>query len=157
MGYGLQAAKNLYSYGHIGIVTTTGFVRDHVFRIDQIILARRAGDSFFKEFAVPAGSRDLATLRAKIIEALGLPEDALLTIVKDGDVLIDRDADVERLRARDKLEVTVVGIDPNYRAPASESSELHASLDDSIIPLETVPLQQPQEPQAWASLAARDP
>jgi hypothetical protein len=141
--HGLQALKNLYHYGHVGIISTTDFVRSKVFSGDTVVMARRRGDSLFREVGVSRTAQTIAAFNARVIEALGMPQDATLTIIKNGEILVDRDADVARLRFGDKLEVEVSGTNPNYSFEAgSESSDILAAIATETEPLTGEPPQR---------------
>lgn len=87
--------------------------------------ARMQGDSFWREISVPADARTYASLCDLTREAFRLSREAELSIVKNEDILLERDSDVSRLRMGDKLEVAVIGnnanVDANANTPDQDS------------------------------------
>jgi hypothetical protein len=103
--------KNLYHYGHVGVVSTSDFVRSRVLSTQLIIKIRMRGEHLYREISLARDRRTIAAFRESVAETFDLRrgdenlENVSFTMVKNGEVLIDRDADIQRLVSGDAIEI----------------------------------------------------
>eukprot|EP01122_Echinamoeba_exundans_P001980 TRINITY_DN11949_c0_g1_i1.p1 TRINITY_DN11949_c0_g1~~TRINITY_DN11949_c0_g1_i1.p1 ORF type:complete len:307 (-),score=24.03 TRINITY_DN11949_c0_g1_i1:10-930(-) len=108
-----QIFRNLYHYGHVGVISTSDFVRTRVLASEIVIKVRVRGDSLFREVSLQRDRRTISGFRESVADALNLRsgdqnlESVQFSMIKNGEVIIDRDADIQRLSSGDIVEIAL--------------------------------------------------